>query len=143
MARQLLRNLARFDPTTFVGGFALHSLAYGFSLASPWVAFGNPVYGTLRETPLSETAWGAVLLVVGALLLSSLIVRRLPYRAAVAVLAGAVWAYVGMHMIVGGYLAGFFSAGGANALVGALGCLIAAPQWIGRDGGQDAPPCST
>lgn len=143
MARRLIADLARFDPTTFVGSFGLHSLAYGASLASPWPAFTNPVYSTLRETALSEQQWGAVLLTVGCLLLSSLIVRRLPYRAAVAVLAGTTWAYVGMHMLAGGYRAGFFSAGGAYALAGSLGCLLAAPQWIGRDGGQDRPPCST
>jgi hypothetical protein len=133
MARQLLRDLARYDPTTFVGSFAFHSLAYGVSLAAPWPAFGNQVYATLRDGAVSETAWGVVMLTVGVLLLSSLIVRRLPYRAAVAVIAGAVWAYFGSHMLAGAYLGGFFSAGGAYAVAGSLGCLLAAPQWVGRD----------
>lgn len=138
-----MRNIARIDPTTFVGSFAVHSGLYGISLASPWPAFNNAVYATLRQGWLSEQAWGALLLTVGALLASSLVVRRLPYRAAVAVLAGAVWAYVGSNMLAGGYLAGFFSAGGAYSLVGACGCLLAAPQWIGRDAEPEEPPCST
>lgn len=125
----------RWDPRTFVAAFALWALLFGVGCLSTSRMFDiQPVFRVLRDTGLGEGFWGAVTVLDGALLMASLWTRNTGFRAAVACLSGALWAYIGVTMVISGFEHGFVSPAGSFSLAGSLGCLAATMQWVHQEG---------
>lgn len=131
--RRSLRGLPTYDPTTFLIAFVAWSLFNGFALLSPGNTFQiGPVYSALARLPITEDMWGAILVLDGLAVLATIPYRHLPTRGFVAIVSGTLWAFFGTKLIAGGLEHGYLAAGGAYSVFLAIGCWLAAIQWIAQ-----------
>lgn len=82
----------------------------------------NPVFSILRSTGVSEDIWGWIMLADAVFLGLCLLVLSRSFRSAVLLTSGAIWSFIGVLLVVGGYRVGVFSGSGAYSMVCALAC---------------------
>lgn len=129
--RILLRRALRSDPTSFVFSFGLFSAICGATLLLPGNAFDyTPAWSQLQVWHADDRVWGGAMLSDGLLLIASLRMRKVPPRAAIATCSAIMWLPLGGSMIVSAHLRGITSIIGIYAICGAIGCAIAAEQWV-------------
>ena len=126
-----LQHALRYDPRTFVAGFAMWCFVMGAGLSGPGTLFEViPSFRVIASFGVPEWGWGLAMLAAGLALLRCLRPVGEASRVVTCFLVGALWVLFGLCVLWGGALEGYFSASGAYALLGGCGCWLAVQQWV-------------
>jgi hypothetical protein len=125
----------RLDPTSFVLAFTCWAMITGGSLiASNEVMARAIVYRWLRQIPLHENWWGALMVADGLALLWAALHPHLMQRAIICIVSGVFWFFWGGGQVIGGLMGGIVSGNGIWNGVAGIALCVAAIQWINRSG---------
>jgi hypothetical protein len=125
----------RLDPTSFVLAFAFWAGIMGASMvASEDVMARTIIYQWLRDIPLSEDWWGALMVADALALLWAADQPHPLRRAATCLVSGLFWFFWGGGQIIGGLISGIVSSNGVWNMIAGIGLCVAGVQWINRSG---------
>lgn len=130
----VLYQITKGNPTIFVFYFGLWSLIAGIVLCLPGNSFEvSVVWNVLQSMHSDDTEWGIAMIIDGLLLVVSIYLAKIPYRAAIAATSAVMWLPIGLSMCIAGYEAGVATIVGAYSVLGSIGCMFAVEQWVHSD----------
>jgi hypothetical protein len=129
--RVLFRRAMRSDPSMYIASFGIFAIICGFNLLMPGNTFDySPAWDRLRDWHANDTAWGVLMLLDGLMMIISIRMRAVPWRAAIIGLSGLIWIFLGATMVISAYRQGITTIIGMYAIAGAIGCVIALEQLL-------------
>lgn len=87
-----------------------------------------PSYQYLAMQPLSQGGWAVILFGYAAATVAALCLNRSSWRAAVAIVGGGLWLFVGSQIVAGSVVSHTWYADGPFEVLLGLGSMVAAAQ---------------
>lgn len=130
--RVLLKRMFLADPSTFTAAFAVWTICVGATVAGPGESFIRfPFLASLERIYPHENFWGWLMIINGVLLLWSIRLPVIPFRAMISLVSAVLWLMLGVSMIINTWIQeGRFSTAGTYSVWCAIQSLVAVEQWV-------------